>query len=108
MPVRLALGTAATVSPPGEPVNGLGAWSHLDRHDSNPGRARRRADIHKDTALTREELVRVTDWVDTNCQYYGAYWGRRALAHRDHPNFRPVPTFETAVSMSSPVPEDGR
>jgi hypothetical protein len=77
----------------------------------DPRRAKRAAALaktHKKIKLTREELVRVTNWVDTNSQYYGSYWGRRNLRYREHPNFRPTPTFETAVSMVSPLPEEKR
>jgi hypothetical protein len=30
------------------------------------------------------------------------------LRYREHPNFRPIPTFETATSMTSPIPEEER
>ena len=65
-------------------------------------RARKLAEAHSDVVLQPEELLKITNWVDTNCQYYGSYWGRRHLQHRDHPDFRPTPTFETAVSMQEP------
>ena len=71
-------------------------------------RAARLAEQHKDIRLAPEELLKITNWVDTNCQYYGSYWGRRNLRYRSHPNFRPVPTFEQAISMVSPLPEDQR
>jgi len=70
--------------------------------------AARLATQHNDVKLTREELIRVTNWVDTNAQYYGMYWGRKGLQHKDHPNFRPVPTFERAASMVSQLPEEER
>jgi hypothetical protein len=71
-------------------------------------RAGKLAETHKDIKLTREELLRVTNWVDTNGQYYGTYWGRRNLQYKDLPDFRPVPTFEMARSMTPPVfPERG-
>jgi hypothetical protein len=72
------------------------------------GRARKLAESHQEIRLTPEERIRVTNWVDTNAQYYGSYWGRRNLKYRDHPNFRPKPTFETARSMVSPIPEEKR
>ena len=71
-------------------------------------RAAKLAEQHKDIHLTREELLKVTNWVDTNAQYYGSYWGRRGLVHKGHPNFRPTPSFQTARSMTSPIPEDQR
>ena len=78
---------------------------------ANPKDAKRAAKLaqtHKDVKLTPEQLLKITNWVDTNAQYYGAWWGRRNLRHKDHPNFRPVPTFATARSMTSPLPEDER
>jgi hypothetical protein len=66
------------------------------------------AEKHSDVDLEPEELLKVTNWVDTNCQFYGSYWGRKNLQHKDHPNFRPVPTYEMASSMTSPIPEEER
>jgi hypothetical protein len=71
-------------------------------------RAAALADKHKHLRLSPEELLRITNWVDTNAQYYGSWWGRRRLRYKDHPNFRPVPTFEAAASTTSPIPEDQR
>ena len=69
-------------------------------------RARKLAEVHQKIKLLPEELLRVTNWVDTNCQYYGTYWGRKNLRYQGHPNFRPVSTFEQAASMVSPRPGD--
>lgn len=66
------------------------------------------AEAHKDIPLSREELLKITNWIDTNGQFYGMYWGRKNRMHKDHPNFRPTPTFEKAVSTVSTVPEDQR
>jgi len=63
---------------------------------------------HKDLKLTSPELLKITNWVDTNGQFYGMYWGRKNLVHKDHPNFRPIPTFKRAVSTKSLIPEDQR
>jgi len=71
-------------------------------------RAAKLAEQHKAIHLKPEELLRITNWVDTNAQYYGAYWGRRHLQHKAHPNFRPIPTFAAAISMTSPIPEEQR
>lgn len=68
----------------------------------------RLAKKHKDLKLTREELLKITNWVDTNSQYYGMYWGRKNIQYKDHPDFRPVPSFEQATSMVSLIPEDQR
>jgi len=53
--------------------------------------------------LTEVETLPVMNWIDTNCQYYGSYWGRRDLRYRETPNFRRVPTFEEARSMKPPA-----
>jgi hypothetical protein len=65
-------------------------------------RARKLAGVHRDVKMRPEELLKVTNWVDTNAQFYGTYWGRKNLAHKDHPDFRPRPTFEMATSMELP------
>ena len=77
----------------------------------NPAHAKiaaRLAEKHKKINLTPVELLRISNWVDSNGQYYGSYWGRRHIRYKDHPNFRPVPTYETACSYTSPIPEDKR
>ena len=58
--------------------------------------------------LSREEMIKLTTWVDSNAQYYGSYYGRRNLMHKEHPNFRPVPTFAEAVSMQAPLKHEDR
>lgn len=78
---------------------------------SDPKRAERAAElanVHREVHLNQAEQVRLTTWLDSNGQFYGAWWGRRNLRYRDHPNFRPVPTFVTAVSPEAPLPETER
>ncbi len=70
--------------------------------------AKQLADKHKKIKLTQAELIKVTNWVDTNAQFYGMYWGRKNLKYKDHPNFRPVPTFERASTYKSLIPEEER
>jgi hypothetical protein len=65
-------------------------------------RARKLAETHKDIRLTLEERVKITNWVDTNCQYYGSYWGRRNLKYATLPDYRPVPTFDQARCLTKP------
>ncbi|MCL2105256.1 MAG: hypothetical protein FWH21_09490, partial [Kiritimatiellaeota bacterium] len=58
---------------------------------------------HADTAagITPTERLRVTNWIDTNAQYYGSWWFRRnAEKFSSHPDLRKVPTFEDAVRMT--------
>jgi hypothetical protein len=66
------------------------------------------AEKHKKVKMKPEELLKITNWVDTNGQFYGMWWGRKNLVHKDHPNFRPIPTFKRAISMVSIIPEEER
>jgi hypothetical protein len=63
---------------------------------------------HEGVKLSREEMIKLTTWVDSNAQYYGSYYGRKPLEHNNHPNFRPVPTFAEAISTRAPRPEEER
>jgi len=64
-------------------------------------------ETHEELRLTPEELLKISNWVDTNAQYYGSYYGRRNLKDKDHPNFRPTPTWASAMGIS-PLPDDER
>jgi len=78
---------------------------------ADPGKAARAvklAETHKDVNLSREELLKVTNWIDTNCQYYGSYWGRRNLKFRGMPDFRPLQTFEMATTAVNPWPDTSK
>ena len=70
--------------------------------------AARLATVHEKVALRPDELLKISNWVDTNGQFYGMYWGRKNLKYRAHPNFRPIPTFERATSYESLIPEAQR
>jgi cytochrome c553 len=63
---------------------------------------------HFEVNLSQEERIRVTTWIDSNGQYYGSYYGRKNLAHADHPNFRPNLTFEQSHANAPPLPDDQR
>jgi hypothetical protein len=63
------------------------------------GRLARLVQAHRDVHLQPDELLRISNWVDTNAQYYGSYFGRRNLKDKDHPDFRPVPTWESAIGI---------
>lgn len=71
-------------------------------------RAKRLAGLHKEVVgrLKPDEFLRIANWVDTNCQFYGSYWGRRNLRYKDQPDFRLVPSFTVACSPLPPRPED--
>lgn len=51
---------------------------------------------HYNVQLTQSEWLKLVTWIDANAPYYGSYFGRRNLKYRDHPDFRPVPTLESA------------
>jgi len=58
--------------------------------------------------LTVAEKAKVARWVDTNCQYYGSYWGRRNIKYEKHPNYRIGVTFDQVLAPTSPTPERER
>jgi hypothetical protein len=63
---------------------------------------------HNEIKLSREEMLKITTWVDANAQYYGSWYGRRELDYKDHPNFRPTPDFAEAINTSCPWQDDPR
>jgi hypothetical protein len=48
---------------------------------------------HADIHITFEEQIRFQTWIDTNCQYYGSYYGRRNIKYEGRRDFRPKPVF---------------
>jgi hypothetical protein len=62
---------------------------------------------HRERKLKPEELLKISNWVDTNAQFYGSYYGRRNLKDKDHPNFRPVPGWDSAMGIP-PLPDSRR
>lgn len=75
---------------------------------ADPKQAARAASLiesHREVSLSLTELLKVTNWVDTNCQYYGSWWGRRNISYKQRSDFRPKPTFETATSTVNPYPD---
>ncbi len=66
------------------------------RAQDHKGLVSKHAEVAK--KITPEERLRVTNWIDTNCQYYGSYWYRRNKAvFATHPDYRRVPTYEDAL-----------
>ncbi|MBI5395466.1 MAG: hypothetical protein HZA91_09250 [Verrucomicrobia bacterium] len=59
---------------------------------------------HHDVKLTREDWIKLVTWVDANAPYYGSYFGRRNIAYRGRPDFRPVPTLESALGIAPATP----
>ncbi|MCP4450760.1 MAG: hypothetical protein GY809_04820, partial [Planctomycetes bacterium] len=80
----------------------------IGSHASGLITALREGKQHEDLDLPIEDFARLATWVDASGVYYGSYWGRRRLKYRDHPNFRPVPTFAEALSTVCPLPVDQR
>lgn len=60
-------------------------------------RIQRWIETHPNISVSSEEQIRVTNWLDTNCQFYGTYFGRRHLKFQNRRDFRPTATFEDAV-----------
>jgi hypothetical protein len=54
---------------------------------------------HYDVVLPRKEMIRLVTWTDANAPYYGSYFGRRNLTYQQHPNFRPLPTLQSASGI---------
>lgn len=53
-------------------------------------------------ALKDEDVLPLMNWIDTNCQFYGSYWGRRDLKFKESTDFRRVPSFEEARCARAP------
>jgi len=71
-------------------------------------RALREGEQHEDLKLPQWAFVRIATWVDASGVFYGSYWGRRHIEYKDHPFFRPAPTFEEAISTVCSVPVEER
>lgn len=56
-------------------------------------------DGHYDKELSQEEWVKLVTWIDCGAPFYGSYYGRRNLRYRGQPDFRPVPTVESACGI---------
>ncbi len=63
---------------------------------------------HNDVQLSREEMIKLTTWVDSNAQYYGSYYCGWRGEHPDGASLPAVPTFAEAVSMQGPNVEGYR
>jgi hypothetical protein len=72
---------------------------------ASQARATRLAEKHAEAVskVTSAEFQCLTTWIDTNCQYYGSYWGRRDLCFKDAPDFRAVTTFAEARRTTPPA-----
>jgi len=60
---------------------------------------------HRKVKLARGEWIKLVTWIDCGAPYYGSYFGRRNLAYRGDPDFRPVPTVDSACGIPPVYPE---
>jgi len=70
-------------------------------------RLKKLVESHKKVKMRPEEILKISNWVDTNAQYYGSYYGRRNLQYKDHKNFRSFPSISSARGVP-PLPEEER
>jgi hypothetical protein len=59
---------------------------------------------HYGVNLAREEWIALVTWIDCGAPYYGSYYGRRHLDYREQPDFRSVPTLESACGVPPALP----
>ena len=71
-------------------------------------KAAKLAKDHKEVNLSKGELLKISNWIEANCQYYGSYWGRRSSRYKGRPDYRPAVTFEQAISTTPPKIESKR
>jgi hypothetical protein len=63
---------------------------------------------HYDVKLSKEEWIKLVTWIDCGAPYYGSYFGRRHLNYQGQPDFRPVPTLDSACGIPPVFPEPTR
>jgi hypothetical protein len=59
---------------------------------------------HYDAKLSNEEWIKLVTWIDCGAPYYGSYFGRRNLKYQGEPDFRPVPTVDSACGIPPEPP----
>jgi hypothetical protein len=57
---------------------------------------------HNKVVLPQEQFIKLVTWVDANAPFYGSYFGRRNIAAKGRPDFRPVPTLDSARDIPPP------
>ncbi len=60
---------------------------------------------HYGVRLDPDEAIRLVTWIDCGAPFYGSYFGRRHLSYRGQPDFRPVPTLDSARGIAPPEVE---
>jgi hypothetical protein len=71
-------------------------------------RATKLAVKHKEVDLSTGELLKISNWIEANCQFYGSYWGQRSARAKGRPDYRPAVTFQQAISNMPPKIESKR
>ncbi|HEY3321962.1 MAG TPA: hypothetical protein VGP72_15960 [Planctomycetota bacterium] len=56
---------------------------------------------HYECKLPKEDFARLVTWIDSGAQYYGSYFGRRNLKSKGQPDFRPLPTIQSACGCET-------
>lgn len=54
---------------------------------------------HYEKQLSQDEWIKLVTWIDCGAPYYGSYYGRRNLRYQGQPDFRPVPTVQSACGI---------
>ena len=57
---------------------------------------------HENVEVSDDELLRLSNWIDVNCPYHPSYWGRLNASYERHPGYRPLVSFEDALSRTIP------
>ena len=52
---------------------------------------------HHKVKLSREELIKIVTWIDSNAPFYGTHDGKKNLKWHDEPDFRPDPKAPKSV-----------
>ncbi|HEX2957104.1 MAG TPA: T9SS type A sorting domain-containing protein [Chitinispirillaceae bacterium] len=81
-----------------------GAPSYLSKWSTQYGsKADLLTENHKTrVTLRREELIKVSNWIQSNLQYRGTYWGRFNASYKSLSDYRPKVTFEQATGTEKP------
>ena len=70
---------------------------------SRATRAASLAETHKIVKLSDSEIISLSNWIDTNCQYYPTYWGIRDPKSKGKAGYRPKNmTYQHAISNVPP------
>ena len=81
-----------------------GAPTYLPRWKSQYGtKADQLTSSHETrVSLTSEELIKVSNWIQSNLQFRGTYWGRFNTSYKGRSDYRPDVTFEEAIGTELP------